>query len=275
MTDGKSEVSGNMGRLSDRIVIVTGAGSAGPGWGNGKAAAALFAREGAAVFAVDVNEAAARETAALIEAEGGRCVAHAADVSQAGQVEAAVARCVREFGRIDVLHHNVGIVRVGGPVELSEADWDRTQDVNVKSLYLTCKYVLPHMEAQGRGSIVAVSSVGGIRWTGIPYVAYAASKAAVLQFTQSVALQYARRGIRCNAVVPGLIDTPLVRASLSNAYDGASMDEILRLRHEQAPVGRMGDAWDVAYAALYLACDESRYVTGTSIIVDGGLSARV
>jgi len=262
-----------MKRLDGKIVIVTGAGSAGPGWGNGKAAAVLFAREGAAVFAVDVNEAAAAETAAIITSEGGRCVPHTADVSRSADVAVAAARCVREFGRIDVLHHNVGIVRVGGPVELSEADWDRTQDVNVKSLYLTCKYVLPQMEAQGGGSIVAVSSVGGIRWTGIPYVAYAASKAAVLQFTQSVALQYARRGIRCNAVVPGLIDTPLVRASLANAYDGASMDEVVRRRHEQAPIGRMGDAWDVAYAALFLACDESRYVTGTSIIVDGGLSA--
>lgn len=262
-----------MKRLEGKIAIVTGAGSAGPGWGNGKAAAVLFAREGASVFAIDVNPAAVQETAALIAAEGGCCIANTADVSRAADVADAVARCMREFGRVDVLHHNVGIVRTGGPVELSEEDWDRTQAVNVKSLFLMCKHVLPPMEAQGRGAIVAVSSVGGIRWTGIPYVAYAASKAAVLQFTQSVALQYARKGIRCNAVIPGLIDTPLVRASLSSAYDGASMNEIVRRRHEQAPVGRMGDAWDVAYAALFLACDESRYITGTSIVVDGGLSA--
>jgi NAD(P)-dependent dehydrogenase (short-subunit alcohol dehydrogenase family) len=264
-----------MGRLTDKIAIVTGAGSAGPGWGNGKAAAVLFAREGAAVLAVDVNAAAAEETRALIAAEGGQCVAHTADVSQAADVAGAVARCIAEFGRVDVLHHNVGIVRTGGPVELSEDEWDRTQAVNVKSLFLMCKHVLPHMEAQGRGAIVAVSSVGGIRWTGIPYVAYAASKAAVLQVTQSVALQYARRGIRCNAVIPGLIDTPLVRASLSHAYGAADIDEIVRRRHDQAPIGRMGDAWDVAHAALFLASDEARYITGTSIVVDGGLSAAV
>ncbi|MCX6019481.1 MAG: SDR family NAD(P)-dependent oxidoreductase [Chloroflexi bacterium] len=262
-----------MRRLANKIVIVTGAGSAGPGWGNGKAAAVLFAREGAAVLAVDVNPMAAQETCALIVAEGGRCVWHAADVSKAADVAGAVERCVAEFGRVDVLHHNVGIVRTGGPVELSEEDWDRTQAVNMKSFFLTCKHVLPHMEAQGAGAIVAVSSVGGIRWTGIPYIAYAASKAAVLQMTQSVALQYARKGIRCNAVVPGLIDTPLVRASLSSAYDGAEMDEIVRRRHEQAPMGRMGDAWDVAHAALFLASDDARYITGTSIVVDGGLSA--
>ena len=264
-----------MKRLSDKIAIVTGAGSAGPGWGNGKAAAVLFAREGAAIVAVDVNPRAAQETCDLIVSEGGRCVAHTADVSQAANVAEAVARCIAEYGRVDVLHHNVGIVRTGGPVELSEQDWDLTQAVNVKSLFLMCKHVLPHMAAQQAGSIVAVSSVGGMRWTGIPYVAYAASKAAVLQMTQSVALQYAGMGIRCNAVIPGLIDTPLVRVSLAGAYGAADMDEIVRKRHEQAPMGRMGDAWDVAHAALFLASDDARYITGTSIVVDGGLSAAV
>jgi NAD(P)-dependent dehydrogenase (short-subunit alcohol dehydrogenase family) len=225
------------------------------------------------VFAVDVNLDAARETQALIRAEGGQCVAHAADVSRADQVEALVCACIAAYGRVDVLHNNVGIVLGGGPVELSEADWDRTAAVNVKSLFLMCKHVLPHMEAAGRGAIVNVSSVGGIRWTGMPYVAYASSKAAVLQFTQSVALQYARLGIRCNAVIPGLIDTPLVQKSLGAVYGGADPAEIRRKRDAQAPMGRMGDAWDVAYAALYLASDEAGYVTGTSIIVDGGLSA--
>lgn len=260
-------------RLAGKIAIVTGAGSAGPGWGNGKATAVLFAREGAAVLAVDVRLEAARETQAIIEAEGGRCIAHSADVSKAADVEGIAARCVTEFGRVDVLHNNVGIVVTGGPVELSEADWDRTAAVNVKSLFLMCKHVLPLMEVQGGGAIVNVSSVGGIRWTGIPYVAYASSKAAVLQFTQSVALQYARRRIRCNAVVPGLIDTPLVRASLAKIYGDADIDAIKRRRDEQAPMGHMGDAWDVAHAALFLASDEAKYITGTSIVVDGGLSA--
>jgi NAD(P)-dependent dehydrogenase (short-subunit alcohol dehydrogenase family) len=172
-----------------------------------------------------------------------------------------------------VLHNNVGIVLPGGPVELSEADWDRTASVNVRSVFLTCKHAIPHMLERGAGAIVNVSSVGGLRWTGLPYVAYAASKAAVLQVTQSVALQYARQNIRANAVVPGLIDTPLVRASLSKSYGDADIDQIVQRRHAQAPMGRMGDAWDVAHAALFLASDEARYVTGTSIIVDGGLSA--
>jgi NAD(P)-dependent dehydrogenase (short-subunit alcohol dehydrogenase family) len=260
-------------RLAGKIALVSGAGSAGPGLGNGKAAAVLFAREGARIFAVDVNESAARETQALIEAEGGQCIACAADVSQHEDVARLVAGCLAAYGRIDVLHNNVGIVRNGGPVELSEADWDLTMAVNVKSLFLLCKHVLPPMEAAGQGAIVNVSSVGGIRWSGMPYVAYAASKAAVLQFTQSVALQYARRGIRCNAVVPGLIDTPLVNKSLQAVYGDADQTEVRRRRDAQAPMGRSGDAWDVAYAALYLASDEARYVTGTSIIVDGGLSA--
>jgi NAD(P)-dependent dehydrogenase (short-subunit alcohol dehydrogenase family) len=261
------------GRLADKVALVTGAGSIGPGWGNGKAVAVLFAREGAAVCALDVNRDAARETQALIEAEGGRCIAVAADVSNSESVAAAVAACVDAYGGLDVLHNNVGIVLPGGPVELSESDWDRTAAVNVRSVFLTCKYAIPHMLTRGAGAIVNVSSVGGLRWTGLPYVAYAASKAAVLQVTQSVALQYARQNIRANAVVPGLIDTPLVRASLSKSYGDADIDEIVRRRHAQAPMGRMGDAWDVAHAALFLASDEARYVTGTSIIVDGGLSA--
>ncbi len=260
-------------RLRDKIALITGAGSAGPGWGNGKAAAVLYAREGARVFAVDIHLDAARETRDLIAAEGGQCIAYAADVSRAEQVEALVRDCIAAYGRIDVLHNNVGIVLSGGPVELSEADWDRTAAVNVKSLFLMCKHTLPHMLAAGRGAIVNVSSVGGIRWTGVPYAAYASSKAAVLQFTQSVALQYARSGIRCNAVTPGLIDTPLVKQSLGAVYGEADLAEIRRKRSAQAPMGRMGDAWDVAYAALYLASDEAKYVTGTSIIVDGGLSA--
>jgi NAD(P)-dependent dehydrogenase (short-subunit alcohol dehydrogenase family) len=260
-------------RLQDKIALVTGAGSAGPGWGNGKATAVLFAREGARVFAVDINFDAARETQALIQAEGGHCVAYAADVSRADQVEVLVRACILEYGRIDVLHNNVGIVLSGGPVELSEQDWDRTAAVNVKSLFLMCKHVLPHMDAAGRGAIVNVSSVGGTRWTGMPYVAYASSKAAVLQFTQSVALQYARRGIRSNAVIPGLIDTPLVQKSLGAVYGDADLAEVRRKRDAQAPMGHMGDAWDVAHAALFLASDEARYITGTSIVVDGGLSA--
>jgi NAD(P)-dependent dehydrogenase (short-subunit alcohol dehydrogenase family) len=260
-----------MQRLKNKIAIITGAGSVGEGWGNGKATAALFAREGASVFAVDVNLSAAQETQAIINREGGICVAHRADVSVASEVEALVSHCVERFGRVDVLHNNVGIVETGGPVELSEAHWDRTMRVNLKSLFLMCKHVLPIMERQTSGAIVNVSSVGGMRWTGIPYAAYATSKAGVMQFTQSVAIEYARKGIRCNCIAPGLIDTPLVRKSLLNAY-GGDIDAAIQIRNNQAPMGRMGDAWDVAYAALFLACDESKYITGASLVVDGGLS---
>jgi len=261
-------------RLKDKVVLVTGAGSIGPGWGNGKAAAVLFAREGATVFAADINLAAAEETCKLIRAEGGTCAALAANVADAGSTAHLVAACLAQFGRIDVLHNNVGIVETGGPVELSEAGWDRSMDVNAKSIFLMCKHVLPHMVERGSGAIVNIASVGGMRWIGVPYIGYAASKAAVLQMTQSIALQYARAGIRCNAVVPGFLDTPLVQKSMAQSY--ASPDEkdaVRAARDKLCPMGHQGDAWDVAYAALFLASDEAKYITGAHLMVDGGLSA--
>jgi NAD(P)-dependent dehydrogenase (short-subunit alcohol dehydrogenase family) len=269
-----------MKRLENKVAIVTGAGSIGPGWGNGKAAAVLYAREGAQVFAVDVNLAAAEETRRLIQAEGGQCVAYAANVAVADDVRGLVETCVQTYGRVDVLHNNVGIVATGGPVELSEADWDRSMAVNAKSVFLLCKHVLPIMEQQGanasgiRGTIVNIGTVGGVRWVGVPYIAYSASKAAVIQMTQSVALQYARKGIRCNCVIPGFIDTPLVKQSLAATYASSDeMDKVTAARNKLCPMGHQGDAWDVAHAALFLASDEAKYITGTNIFVDGGLSA--
>lgn len=262
------------GRLEDKVALVTGAGSAGPGWGNGKAAAALFAREGAKILAVDINEAAVQETHEIITQEGGDCTAHVANVADGDAVAAMVAACVEAYGGVDILHNNVGIVEVGGPVEISEESWDRVMDVNVKSMFLTCKHVLPVMEAQGRGAIVNLSSLAGIRWSGIPYVAYSTSKAAVLQFTQSVAMQYAAKGIRANAILPGLMNTPMIVDPLKDAYADGDVDRMIALRDAQCPTGRMGDAWDVAYAALYLASDEAKYVTGTGLVVDGGLSCK-
>ena len=258
-------------RLKDKVALVTGAGSIGPGWGNGKAAAVLFAREGAKVLAADLRLAAALETKGIIEGEGGACEAVACDVSKAKEVAAMVEACMSTFGRIDVLHNNVGIVEVGGPVETSEESWDRVNDVNLKSMFLTCKEALPHMERQGKGTIVNIASISGIRWTGVPYVSYSATKAAVIHFTRVVALQYARAGIRANSILPGLMNTPMVHASLVGAY-GANAEEMVRKRDAQCPMGRMGDAWDVAYAALFLASDEAKYITGTELIVDGGLT---
>ena len=260
-------------RLKDKVAIVTGAGSVGPGWGNGKATAVLFAREGARVLAVDIDRDAAEETRALIRNEGGVCEVCRADVADNDQVRDMVADCLARFGRIDILHNNVGIVEVGGPVETSEESWDRVVDVNLKSVFLTCKHALPEMERQGGGVIVNISSIAGIRWTGVPYVSYGATKAALIQFTRSVALQYARRNIRANAILPGLLDTPMIVEPLKDVYGGGDVQKMIEARNAQCPTGAMGDAWDVAYAALFLASDEAKYITGTELVVDGGLSA--
>jgi NAD(P)-dependent dehydrogenase (short-subunit alcohol dehydrogenase family) len=262
------------GRLAGKVAMVVGAGSSGPGWGNGKATAVLFAREGAAVFCVDINPAAAEETAGIIRGEGGRAEACRADVSQAAEVEAMVARCLDVYGRIDVLDNNVGILEVGGPVEASEASWDRVIDVNLKSMFLTCKHVLPVMQRQGGGAIVNIASIAGIRDTGVPYISYSASKGAVVPFTRSVALQYAKAGIRANAILPGLMNTPMIVEPLKDAYAAGDVDAMIRKRDAQCPTGRMGDAWDVAYAALFLASDEAKYITATELVVDGGITAK-
>jgi len=262
-------------RLKDKVAIVVGAGAVGPGWGNGKAAAVLFAREGAKVLCVDVNEAAAAETAAIIAGEGGDAVVFQADVTQSARTEAMAKRCVELWGGVDILHNNVGIVEVGGPVEASEESWDRVMAVNIKSMFLTCKAVLPIMAAAGRGAIVNIGSVAGIRWLGVPYTSYAASKAAVLQFTKSLALQYAGKGIRANVILPGLMDTPMIVEPLKDAYGEGGVEKMIAARNEQCPLGRMGDAWDVAYAALFLASDEAKYITAVELLVDGGLTAKV
>jgi NAD(P)-dependent dehydrogenase (short-subunit alcohol dehydrogenase family) len=262
-------------RLRDKVAIVTGAGSIGPGWGNGKATSVLFAREGAKVFAVDLNLEAAEETRAIIEGEGGTCRNHRADVAKSDQVAAMVRACLDAFGRIDVLVNNVGIAVLGGPVETEEADWDRVTEVNLKSMYLTTKHILPVMERQGGGAIVNISSIAAIRWTGVPYASYYATKGAIPAFSRGVALQYAAKGIRCNCVLPGLMDTPMVRTSLSHAYGAAGdVEKLIALRTAQCPMGRMGEGWDVAYACLYLASDEAKYVTAAELVVDGGITAK-
>jgi NAD(P)-dependent dehydrogenase (short-subunit alcohol dehydrogenase family) len=268
------------GRLAGKRAVVVGAGSSGPGWGNGKASAALFAREGASVLCVDVNGEAAQETADLIAGEGNTAKPFTADVSKSDAVEAMVAEAVGLWGGLDILHNNVGILDVGGPVEASEESWHRVMDVNLTSMFLTCKHALPVMERQfaetGQGgAIVNLASVAGIRYTGVPYISYSASKGAILQFTRAVALQYVKSGIRANSILPGLMNTPMIRELLKDFYAEGDVDKMIALRDAQCPTGKMGDAWDVAYAALYLASDEAKYVTGTELIVDGGLTARI
>lgn len=263
------------GRLKDKVAIVTGAGSIGPGWGNGKAVAALFAREGANVFAIDRNSQAVEETRAIVAAEGGTIAAHTCDVTDSAQVRAMVEACLDRFGRVDILHNNVGIMGLGGPVELDEAEWDKVLQVNLTSMYLTCRHVLPVMERQGGGAIVNIGSIAGNRWLGVPYIVYSTTKGAIVPFTRSVALQYAAKGIRANTILPGLMNTPMVREGLTGAYGKeGDVEAMIRARDAQCPMGRMGDAWDVAHAALFLASDEARYITGTELVVDGGLTAK-
>ena len=261
-----------LGRLSDKVAIVFGAGSAGPGWGNGKATAVAFAREGARVVAVDYNAAAAEETAAIIHGEGNACQVFVADVTSSEQVKRVIDGTLESFGRIDVLQNNVGATVMGGPIELSEADWQKQIDINLKSIFLTCKHTLPVMVRQRKGAIVNVSSLAAIRYTGLPYIGYYTAKAAVNQFTVGLALQYAAQGIRANAVLPGLINTPLIRQQIVGQY--RDTEAMIETRDAASPTGRMGTAWDVASASVFLASDEAQYINAVCLPVDGGLHAR-
>lgn len=264
------------GRMEDRVVLVVGAGSAGDGVSNGQAAAVTYAREGAQVACVDIDVDAAAATVAMIQAQatrqGLKAVALAADVTDPDQIGRAVAQAVEALGPIDVLHNNVGATTLGGPVELGYDAWRRSFAINVDSIFLTCKHVLPGMVKRRRGSIVNVSSIAALRDVGYDYPAYMAGKAAVNQLTVSLALQHASHGIRANTVAPGFIDTPLVRMQLHS--QARSIEELQQVRHAASPTGRMGTPWDVANAALFLASDEAAYINGVCLPVDGGLTMR-
>ena len=262
------------GRLAGKVALVTGAGSVGPGWGNGRASAVLFAREGARVVVADRDPAAAAETERLIVEEGGEAMVVTADVTRLDSVAAMVAAVLARFGRIDVLHNNVGGSVTGGPIEMSVEDFRGQLDLNLTSVFITCKAVLPGMVAQGGGVIVNVGSIGGLRHLGHDHVGYSASKSGLVQFSRQVAVRHARDGIRCNTIIPGMIDTPLLEHRVSRQKGRADLATLREEARTRVPLGRRGDAWDVAYAALFLASDEAKYITATELLVDGGLMAR-
>jgi NAD(P)-dependent dehydrogenase (short-subunit alcohol dehydrogenase family) len=261
--------------LTEKVALVTGAGTVGPGWGNGKATAVLFARQGAKVFGTDLDTQAVEDTRAIIEKEGGACAVHTCNMTVSKEVEAAVVACVKRYGRIDILVNNVGGSAPGDPVSMTEEVWDAQLDHNLKTAFLGCKYVLPVMEKQKSGAIVNISSVAGFSHQvgGRVHLAYSTAKSGLMGFTRSIAIAYVKKGIRCNLVVVGTMHTPLVEARLTKQLDAMDAAELVAKRHAAVPMGRMGDAWDVANAVLFLASDEARYITATHLTVDGGLTA--
>ena len=261
------------GRLRDKVALILGAGSVGPGFGNGKATALLFAREGARVFGIDRNADALAETGSLIEAEGGAFAGQVADVTRSEDLDATVAACLERFGRIDVLVNNVGGSAPGDPVSMSEEVWARQLEINLTYVFQSCKRVIPIMVGQGGGAIVNLASIAALRFFGPDVVAYAAAKAALIQFSRVTAVKYAPQNVRINVVIPGLMNTPLVKARLVGERGGGDAEKLIAARHRQVPMGRMGDGFDVAEAVLFLASDAAKYITATELIVDGGLSA--
>ena len=262
------------GRLHGKIALITGAGSVGPGWGNGRATAVRFAQEGASIFAVDRDALSMQETVRLVEEAGGTIATASCDVTQALSVAGVVAACKERYGRVDILVNNVGGSAPGGPVEMTEEVWDAQINHNLKSVFLTCKHVLPIMQAQGSGAIVNISSTSGLRWTGSAQVAYASTKAGVIQFSRVTAVQYSKTGIRVNTVVPGQLYTPMVDVRLAKQRSNGDVQALLAQRQSRIPLPFMGDGRDTANAALFLASDEARFITGTELVVDGGMSVR-
>ena len=273
-------------RLAGKVVLIVGVGSVAKGWGNGRAMAVSFAREGATIFGGDIDMEAAEETARLVRDEIGEPAdkqdsiidLSPVDVTDESSIKSLVEACMARHGRIDVLVNNVGGSAPGGPVEMATHVWDRQFDTNIRYVFLTCKYVIPIMERQfdetGRGgSIINLASIAAMRHFGPNVVAYAASKAGLIKFSEVTAVQYASKNIRMNVVVPGLMNTPLVETRLVGQRADGDAATLIRQRNEQPPMGRMGDAFDVANAALFFASDESKYVTGAHLVVDGGLSA--
>jgi NAD(P)-dependent dehydrogenase (short-subunit alcohol dehydrogenase family) len=264
-------------RLKGKIAVIIGAGQGpGEGMGNGRATAIRFAQEGARILAVDRDIKLAEETAILATKEGGECVPYAADVTKERTLAAAIMTAHQRWARIDILHNNVGVSIAGGDaplLEITEEAFDRICAINLRGTVMACKHVLPIMRQQQSGVIINISSIAA--WEEYPFVAYKATKAAMIAFTQQVAIQNAEFGIRANVILPGLMDTPMAVDTRARA-SGKSRAEVAAQRDAKVPLRkRMGTAWDVANAALFLASDEANFITGVALPVDGGALVRI
>ncbi len=262
-------------RFENQIALIGGAGSSGPGWSIGKAVSVTLARQGARVVALDCNMDAACETVQAIQQEGGAALAIQADVSDEASMRQAIASVSAEWGDIDVYVANAGIGKMGGVEDTDVVDLRRIHQVNVESLLIGARLIAPSMSARGKGAIITVASIAGTRYLGYPHLAYGVTKAALIHFTRMLAHEYAGQGIRANCVIPGLIDTPRIQKNIARAYSGKGDIATMRdQRSAQVPLQRMGSPWEVADAIAFLASDEASYITGTELLVDGGLTGK-
>jgi len=259
------------GDLGGRVAVVMGAGTDGSGISNGQAAALAYAAAGAQVICADRDPEAAERTCTSVRMAGGAAYAYTADVTDEASMERTRTIAEDTYGAVHVLHHNVGIVTLGGPVETSPEAWARTVDANLTGAYLALRVFLPVLEATPRAAAVLVGSISAERWIGVPFASYAATKAGLLGLMRNVALQYANKDVRVNCLMPGLLDTPLVRNQMTAAY-GGDVEAMMAKRHAQVPMGFMGTPEDLAHAAVFLASDRARYITGQTLTIDGGLS---
>lgn len=262
-------------KLKDKVALITGAGTlksdftSADALGNGTACALTFAREGALVVCTDRSSQAASETAALIAREGGKAIALGLDVTDSAQIDAVVAQVLSRYGRIDVLHNNVGIEIQGDLLEVTDEDWDKVMAINLKGAMAAARAVMPQMIAQRAGSIINVSSTASLKWSPMQFLSYSTSKAGLNHMTRVIARQYATHQVRCNCIIPGMIRTPHAD-SLYPTAEAAVQGHALR--DSRCPMGRQGSPWDIAKAALFLASDDAAYVTGIQLVVDGGSS---
>jgi NAD(P)-dependent dehydrogenase (short-subunit alcohol dehydrogenase family) len=262
-------------RLKGKAALVLGAGSVGEGVGNGRAIATLFAREGARVAGADLRLPAAEETARLVAGEGGKMLCLEADVTKEADLQRAVDSTLQAFGRIDVLVNNVGGSIPGDAETIAPEAWRAQFEFNLHYVYHSTRLVAPLMAKQGGGAIVNISSIAGLRHLGNELAAYAAAKAGLQHFSRVCAVRYASQGVRVNTVIPGLMNTPLVAERLAKSQSGGDAAALIEKRNARTPTGKMGDAWDVAWAVVYLASDEAKFVTGAEIVVDGALTATI